>query len=111
MHEFWWGFWWLIFPIGWVVYRGWDRWLSYQRSRHALELMKQYAAQGKDPPPELMRQLQDDAYGYDSYRGWGHRYRRYRAAARRTPIPAVRSIPSTGATGAAVDTGSGTPPW
>ena len=47
MYQFWWGFWWLIFPIGFFVYRAWDRWLSYQRSRHALEVMKQYAAQGK----------------------------------------------------------------
>ena len=78
MDQNWWGFWWLIFPVGWLIYRAWDRWLSYQRSRHALEVMKQYAAQGKDPPPELVRQLQDDAYGYDGYRGlWGHRYRRY----------------------------------
>jgi hypothetical protein len=78
MNDFWWGYWWLIFPVGWMIFRAWDRWLSYQRSRHALELMKQYAAQGKDPPPELVRQLQDDAYGHDYYRGlWRHRYRRY----------------------------------
>jgi hypothetical protein len=78
MFQDWWGFWWLIFPIGFFVFRAWDRWLSYQRSRHALEVMKQYAAQGKDPPPELVRQMQDDAYYNSGYHGlWGRRYGRY----------------------------------
>jgi hypothetical protein len=73
-----WGFWWLIFPIGFFIFGAWDCWLNYQRSRHALEVMKQYAAMGKDPPPELVRQLQGSAYGYYGYRGlWRHRYRRY----------------------------------
>jgi len=72
--DYYWGFWWLIFPVGFFVFRAWVHWLSYQRSRHALEVMKHYAAQGKDPPPELVAQVQQDAYGYYGYRGlWGRR--------------------------------------
>ena len=74
--DYFWGYWWVIVPVGYFVFRAWVRWLSYLRSRHALEVMKHYAAQGKDPPPELVAQVQDDAYGYDGFRGpW--RYRRY----------------------------------
>ena len=76
MGEFWWGYWWLIFPVGWMIFGAWDRWLRYQRSRHALEVMKTFAAQGKDPPPELVTQVRDDAYGHDGYRGRHWRSRR-----------------------------------
>jgi hypothetical protein len=87
MHSFFWSFWWLIFPIGFFIFGAWDRWLAYQRSRDRLELLRTYTAQGKDPPPELLKALQadeaeeeDDAYApYDRYgRRRGRRYyRRY----------------------------------
>ncbi|MBP7814970.1 MAG: hypothetical protein KA085_02510 [Phenylobacterium sp.] len=76
------GYWWLIFPLGGFVFAAWDRWLSYQRSRDTLELIKTYSAQGKDVPPELLRHVQDDAFeddDRDDYRGRRGRraYRRY----------------------------------
>lgn len=52
-------YWWLLFPIGFFIFGAWDRWLSYKRSRDHLELIKSYAAQGKDPPPELMKAVQE----------------------------------------------------
>jgi hypothetical protein len=53
-------FWWLVFPIGGFVYAAWDSWLSYRRSKDQLELMKSYAAQGREPPPELLRRVERD---------------------------------------------------
>ena len=48
-------YWWLLFPIGFFIFGAWDRWLAYNRSRDHLELLKSYTAQGKEPPPELLR--------------------------------------------------------
>jgi hypothetical protein len=63
MHEFFWSYWWLLFPIGFFVFGAWDRWLAYKRSRDHLDLLKHYAAQGKEPPPELVRGVQADPMG------------------------------------------------
>lgn len=60
MEDFWFRYWWLIFPIGFFIFGAWDRWLSYQRSRDTIELIKTYTAQGKEPPPELLRGAQGD---------------------------------------------------
>ena len=69
-----WSYWWLIFPLGFFVFGAWDRWLHYQRSRDTLEVLKHYTAQGKEPPPELLRRVQDDPPYDDDYRP--RRYRR-----------------------------------
>lgn len=53
-------FWWLLFPVAAFAYGGWDRWLAYRRSREELELIKTYAAQGKDVPPELLKRMQEE---------------------------------------------------
>jgi hypothetical protein len=74
-HDFYWLFprlWWLIFPLFWMVMAlvwGWQR---HSRANRALDIIKSYADQGKDPPPELMKNLQN---GPDGYCGWsGGRY-------------------------------------
>jgi hypothetical protein len=96
MEQFWFGYWWLIFPVGAFVFGAWDRWLSYQRSRDALDVMKTYSAQGKEPPPELVRQIQEDVYDDDySYRG--RRGRRHRRYYRRGPYWEWRAAIITGA--------------
>jgi hypothetical protein len=56
-------YWWLLFPIGAFVFGAWDRWLAYRRSRDHLDLLKTYAAQGKEPPPELVRGVADGLNG------------------------------------------------
>lgn len=103
MEHFWFSYWWLIFPIGWFAFGAFDRWLSYQRSRDALDLIKTYTAQGKEPPPELVRRLQDDVRddvpdaGVDA-RYYSRRARRaYRRAYRWGPYGALRSAVFTGA--------------
>src|SRR3954452_11805539 len=86
MESFFFSFWWLLFPIGFFIFGAWDRWLAYQRSKDRLELLRTYTAQGKDPPPELVKALQadeaddeGDAYApYDRYGRYPRRYyRRY----------------------------------
>jgi hypothetical protein len=100
-NDFFWSYWWLIFPIGAFVFGAWDRWLAYKRSRDHLELLKHYAAQGREPPPEVMAELRGgpgmpppgapgaapppgyDPWGYGGYwgqprymrRAWRHYYR------------------------------------
>jgi hypothetical protein len=66
-------FWWLIFPLFWMIITlawGWSR---HARANRALDILKTYADQGKDPPPELMKSLQG---GWDNGCGgpYGWRY-------------------------------------
>jgi|GEM_PF-258734 len=49
MHDWFWSFWWLIFPLGGFAMGAFGMWMSYKRHRDAMEVMKTYAAQGKDP--------------------------------------------------------------
>ena len=101
-------YWWLLFPIGAFVFGAWDRWLAYKRSRDHLDLLKSYAAQGKEPPPELVRGVREDAeddgqagypgYGYGGY--WmhpRHMRRAYRSYYRWGPYWQWRSVFVTGA--------------
>lgn len=70
-------YWWLLFPVMWFVFGAWDRWLSYRRSRDALDLIRTYTAQGKEPPPELIRQAQEEPDPDLYYREPRRRWRRY----------------------------------
>lgn len=79
MEYFWSRYWWLIFPIGAFLFGAWDRWLAYRRSRDALDLIKSFSAQGKEIPPELLREVREDAFEPDPFDG--DRYAR-RAARR-----------------------------
>lgn len=69
MDDFFGSYWWLLFPIGFFLFGAWDRWLYYRRSRDHLELIKTYAAQGKEPPPELMRGAREPVM--DDPADWG----------------------------------------
>jgi hypothetical protein len=99
-------YWWLLFPIMWFVFGAWDRWLSYRRSRDALDLIKAYTAQGKDPPAELLAQVRDDPDPAAYAEPVGHhraarrywRYRRWRGS----PYWEVRSAVFTGVIAAAL---------
>lgn len=84
MDEFWRDFWWLIFPVGAFLYGAWDRWLAYRRRRDALDLIKTLSAQGKDLPPELLREVREEAFDPDPFAGGAYAGDRYaRRAARR----------------------------
>jgi hypothetical protein len=69
-------YWWLLFPIAGFAFAGFDRYLSYRRYRDHLDLMKTYAAQGKEPPPEVLRVA--TAPDPDSESSWDRRWDRRR---------------------------------
>ena len=106
-------YWWLLFPIGAFVSGAWDRWLSYKRSRDHLDLLRHYAAQGKDPPPELVRGVRDEGpdippppngdpwgYGGGYWNHPRHMRRAYRRYYRWGPYWQWRSVFVTGAVAA-----------
>lgn len=74
-------FWWLVFPLSWFVFGGFQSWLSYKANRDTLDLIKSYAASGREPPPELVARLNkrwnDDEDDFDD-RPRRRRYRGYR---------------------------------
>jgi hypothetical protein len=82
MHYWFFGFWWLIFPLGWFVIAGWMSWLSYLRRKQELDLLHRYAEQGKEPPPEVAKAVSGDpmnGYGHPyAYYGWGRPWRWWR---------------------------------
>ena len=57
MHGDWFRIWWLIFPLIGFGFAFWSIWLSHQRQKAAIDLLRTYASQGKDPPPELVKAL------------------------------------------------------
>jgi len=73
-------YWWLIFPLSWFVFGGYQSWLSYKANRDTLDLIKSYAQAGRDPPPELLAKLNkrwNDGDEFDEERP-RYRYRRHR---------------------------------
>lgn len=69
-------FWWLIFPIfGMLIYM-WDLAATNRRAGRAMDLIKTYVEQGKEPPAELL----DIAAGGDELRDGFEGSRRNRAS-------------------------------
>lgn len=55
MEELFRDFWWLLFPIGWMVYAAIAALMGEGRRREAMKLVATYQQNGKEPPVELMR--------------------------------------------------------
>jgi hypothetical protein len=73
-------YWWLIFPLSWFVFGGYQSWLSYRANKDTLDLIKSYAQAGREPPPELLAKLNkrwNDGDDHDD-RDDRHERRRYR---------------------------------
>ena len=51
-------FWWLIFPLGWMVASGFSSLLNYKRQKDTLKLIQTYAEKGQEPPEALLRVLE-----------------------------------------------------
>jgi hypothetical protein len=51
-------YWWLLFPLGWAIFRMVRLSMEHLRAEKALDLIKTYADQGKEVPPELLKILQ-----------------------------------------------------
>jgi hypothetical protein len=71
-------FWWLIFPLFWVVAASFRIKARHEESLRLMEMIKSYTDQGKDPPAALMEALrapvgrQGDRYvePYYTHRLW-----------------------------------------
>jgi hypothetical protein len=47
-------YWWLIFPVGWGLAGLVRAYFRHQRAQQAMEVLKSYVDQGKEPPQELV---------------------------------------------------------
>lgn len=56
-------FWWLIFPVFGMMMGMMALWQKHARASRAIDIIKSYADQGKDPPPELLAVLRDSQFG------------------------------------------------
>jgi hypothetical protein len=50
-------FWWLLFPLFWFISAGWGSLMRYKSTRAKIDLLKTYAASGKEPPADLIASL------------------------------------------------------
>ena len=72
-------FWWLIFPLMGFVFGGLGMYFNHRQQQRAMDLLKIYAEQGKDPPPEVMSAVNGGPgpwggpYGGRWSGGWGWR--------------------------------------
>ena len=51
-------FWWLIFPVGFLIAGGFNSLLNYKRQQDALKLIRTYAEKGQEPPAALLKILE-----------------------------------------------------
>jgi hypothetical protein len=81
MEELFRSYWWLIFPVGWMVVAAFESFGRYHQRSGTLKLLKTYAEQGKDPPQALLDMLKSDeqrAYDYSSGAYGGYDYKAHR---------------------------------
>ena len=80
-HDIYWLFnryWWLLFPLCWGIGQMFKSWQRHDRAKEALTVLKSYADQGKEPPPELVAVLRQpdqaderkNAQGSYRHYGW-----------------------------------------
>ena len=50
-------YWWLLFPMAWFVFGGFNSFLNYRRQRETLKLIQTYAEKGQEPPAALLKVL------------------------------------------------------
>jgi hypothetical protein len=55
MEELFRSYWWLVFPLSWIVFGAFQSWLAYRARRDALDLLQSYAKAGREPPPDWWR--------------------------------------------------------
>ena len=69
-------YWWLLFPLAFFVAQGWSSFMRYKRTKAKIELLKTYAAAGKEPPADLVASIdkdtdRDDRHDWTSKSGDG----------------------------------------
>jgi hypothetical protein len=50
-------YWWLVFPLSWIVFGAFQNWLAYRARRDTLDLLRSYADAGHEPPAALIARL------------------------------------------------------
>jgi len=71
-------YWWLIFPVGWMIAAAFESFGRYHQRSSTLKLLKTYAEQGKEPPQALLDMLKSDeqrAYDFASTSYSGYDYK------------------------------------
>ncbi len=48
-------YWWLLFPLGWFVFGGFNAMVNYYRQKNVLKIIKTYADRGEQPPEALLK--------------------------------------------------------
>jgi len=48
-------YWWLLFPLGWFVFGGFNAIVNYYRQKNVLKIIKTYADRGEQPPEALLK--------------------------------------------------------
>lgn len=61
MYELFDDYWWLLFPLAFFLIFAWNSFMRYKQTKAKIELLKTYAASGKEPPAELIRRLDGDS--------------------------------------------------
>ena len=64
-------YWWLLFPLAFFVAGGWNSVMRYQRTKAKIDLIKTYAAAGKDAPADLIASLDRDDEDEEDWSGMG----------------------------------------
>lgn len=79
--DFLFAYWWLLFPLAWFLAMGWGSFMRYKRTQAKIDLLKSYAASGKEPPAGLMEGLDESEdrdwsreEGEDKHPGGGHAF-------------------------------------
>ena len=70
MHDSWFRLWWLIFPLIGFAFAFWATWISHQRQKAVIDLLRTYASQGKDPPADLVKALHNGDEQHRPQRHW-----------------------------------------
>ena len=61
------GYWWLLFPLGWFIFGGFNAVMNYYRQKNVLKIIKTYADRGEQPPEGLLKIVEqpiDDRHEY-----------------------------------------------
>lgn len=64
-------FWWLLFPLGWFIFGGFNAMMNYYRQKNVLKIIKTYADRGEQPPEALLKIVEqpiDDRHEYTQNR-------------------------------------------
>lgn len=57
MEELFRSYWWLVFPLSWMVFGAFQTWLGHRARRDALDLLQSYVKAGREPPLALIERL------------------------------------------------------